>query len=192
LHAEVPILNVGHVVVDVVIERNALAIRLRGTLVRKHAVEVRIRVVNIPLNVFREANRDVRRIQVDRAVEAEGPAETETVGDRRRVIHAIPAAKHNLLIHGVGKADLRSKLSVVRIARTAFPEVIHEHQRAGPIPRRRVGFGEIDHGHAAGDFVEPADHFPAEADVQRQFAIHLPIILDVEPVIAPPVAEAVR
>src|SRR5205085_2084351 len=43
-----------------------------------------------------------------------------------------------------------------------------------------------------GHFVESADDFPAQAEVQCQFAADLPIVLNVEAVIAPAVAEVAR
>ena len=144
LEAKIPVLHIRHVVVDVVVEGEALAVRLGGALVRKHAGEAGIRILDVPQHVFGKTDGNIRRIQIDGAVEAQRTAESETVGDRRSVVDSVTAAKHQLGVHGIGKAELRRELPVVRIAGAAFSQIVHERQRARPVAGESVRFGEVD------------------------------------------------
>src|SRR5258707_1095889 len=71
-------------------------------------------------------------------------------------------------------------------------QIVGKNQRARPIAGGGVRLCEAYSRHAPSHLEQSTDNFPAQSDVQRQLPTDLAVVLSVEAVIAPEVAEIVR
>ena len=185
LDPEVPVLDhrvlgeVWHVPGDV------RAILLRRIRVGQHVGETAIRVVPVVARVLAEpavAVGDNRVAPIETVPVTVGPP----VLDRRGVVDAIAAADNHLvaLARGPGEPDARGKLLVVRIGESplaAAALTVPEHGQSSEIAiGARIGQGRIQARLALADLGERRRDIPAEAEVERQVAADLPVVLHIE------------